>query len=87
MEFFRNRKKNNYENRRVIRISFIRLEENSENFFGLPMIEHVRRRACLSMLENEVFVATCDEEIEEAVKENNGKVLKTGNPIKTEHQE
>ena len=45
-------------------LASVRLERKIlKNFFGLPMIEHVRRRACLSMLENEVFVATCDKEI------------------------
>ena len=47
-------------------------------FHGLPMIEHVRRRAILSELKDNVYVATCDEEIEEVIQQNNGKVIKTG---------
>ncbi|MFZ4377837.1 MAG: cytidylyltransferase domain-containing protein, partial [Saprospiraceae bacterium] len=32
-------------------------------FHGLPMIEHVRRRALMSKAFEDVYVATCDEEI------------------------
>lgn len=45
--------------------------------FGLPMIEHVRRRACLCETLAEVFVATCDHEIKEAVEFFGGKVIMT----------
>ena len=38
-------------------------------FHGLPMIEHVRRRALLSMHINNVYVATCDVEIAEAIQQ------------------
>ena len=31
-------------------------------FYGLPMIEHVRRRALLADSISEVYVATCDQE-------------------------
>jgi 3-deoxy-manno-octulosonate cytidylyltransferase (CMP-KDO synthetase) len=44
---------------------------------GLPMIEHVRRRALLSGAEIDVYVATCDEEIAEAVRGFGGKVIMT----------
>lgn len=44
---------------------------------GLPMIEHVRRRALLCRRFSEVVVATCDPEIAAVVKENRGKVLMT----------
>ncbi|MBW1944405.1 MAG: 3-deoxy-manno-octulosonate cytidylyltransferase, partial [Deltaproteobacteria bacterium] len=37
---------------------------------GLPMIEHVRRRALLAEGIDEVVVATCDQEIMDAVMEN-----------------
>jgi 3-deoxy-manno-octulosonate cytidylyltransferase (CMP-KDO synthetase) len=37
------------------------------DFFGLPMIEHVRRRALLSGYLSEVYVATCDKAIAEIV--------------------
>ena len=30
---------------------------------GLPMIEHIRRRALLAKNVSEVFIATCDQEI------------------------
>ena len=36
------------------------------------MIEHVRRRALLCKLFDEVYVATDDDEIAEIVKKNNG---------------
>jgi len=44
---------------------------------GVPMIEHVRRRVALSDLLDEVIVATCDEEIREAVEEAGGRVIMT----------
>lgn len=44
---------------------------------GLPMIEHVRRRALMCPTLSEVIVATCDEEIAEAVRANGGKVIMT----------
>lgn len=46
---------------------------------GLPMIEHVRRRAAMCTMLDEVYVATCDEEIAEVVSKGNGKVILTGN--------
>jgi 3-deoxy-manno-octulosonate cytidylyltransferase (CMP-KDO synthetase) len=45
----------------------------------LPMIEHVRRRALLSPLVDEVYVATCDEEIMETVQRFGGKAIMTAN--------
>ena len=48
-------------------------------FHGLPMIEHVRRRALLSDTVSDVYVATCDEEIAEAVRGFDGKVIMTAN--------
>jgi 3-deoxy-manno-octulosonate cytidylyltransferase (CMP-KDO synthetase) len=46
---------------------------------GLPMIEHVRRRALLSRATNEVYVTTCDEEIADTVRAFGGKVIMTAN--------
>lgn len=46
-------------------------------FFGLPMVEHVRRRALLSDLVDEVYVATCDEEVASLVRKNGGNVVMT----------
>jgi 3-deoxy-manno-octulosonate cytidylyltransferase (CMP-KDO synthetase) len=46
-------------------------------FHGLPMIEHVRRRALLSKHINDVYVATCDVEIAEAIQSFGGKVIMT----------
>ena len=43
----------------------------------LPMIEHVRRRALLCEDADEVVVATCDDEIREAVESHGGKVIMT----------
>ena len=49
------------------------------DFFGLPMIEHVRRRALLSEYLSEVYVATCDKAIAETVSSYGGKVIMTSN--------
>lgn len=51
-------------------------------FHGLPMIEHVRRRAMLCDAISEVIVATCDEEIASVVKGFGGRVVMTGNDHK-----
>ena len=47
------------------------------NIHGLPMIEHVRRRALLSKELDDVIVTTCDEEIGNAVASYGGKVIMT----------
>ena len=47
-------------------------------FFGYPMIEHVRRRALLSEKISDVYVATCDQKIADAVIAHGGKVILTG---------
>lgn len=44
---------------------------------GLPMVEHVRRRAALSGAFSEVLVATCDEEIASAVRRHGGRAVMT----------
>ena len=44
---------------------------------GLPMVEHVRRRALLCRRFSEVVVATCDEEIAAVVRGYGGKVVMT----------
>ena len=49
------------------------------DFYGLPMLEHVRRRALLAKSISDVFVATCDIEIAEKIKSFGGKVLMTSN--------
>lgn len=46
-------------------------------FVGLPMIEHVRRRALLCPMLSDVYVATCDPEIAEVVEGYGGKVIMT----------
>jgi len=51
-------------------------------FHGLPMIEHVRRRALMSMSVVDVYVATCDDEIAEAVRKFGGKVIMTASTHK-----
>ena len=48
------------------------------DFFGHPMIEHVRRRALLSPHLDEVYVATCDQVIADTVKNYGGNVIMTG---------
>lgn len=49
------------------------------NIYGLPMIEHVRRRVALCPLINDVVVATCDREIFNVVVNNGGKAIMTSN--------
>jgi 3-deoxy-manno-octulosonate cytidylyltransferase (CMP-KDO synthetase) len=44
---------------------------------GLPMVEHVRRRTCLSKVIDEVYVATCNREIFDAVAGFGGKAVMT----------
>ena len=44
---------------------------------GLPMVEHVRRRALLCRGFCDVVVATCDPEIADVVERNGGKVVMT----------
>jgi len=46
-------------------------------FFGLPMIEHVRRRALMCSGLSSVIVATCDEKIADAVRSYGGEVVMT----------
>lgn len=48
-------------------------------FHGLPMIEHVRRRALMSRSIDEVYVATCDTEIAEKIQAYGGQVIMTAN--------
>jgi len=48
-------------------------------FEGLPMVEHVRRRALLSPSLDDVYVATCDKEIADIVTDRGGKVIMTAN--------
>ncbi len=49
------------------------------NILDLPMIEHVRRRACLSSEVDDVYVATCDEEIFKVVTRLEGRAIMTAN--------
>jgi len=49
------------------------------DFFGLPMVEHVRRRALLSRNLSEVYVATCDDVIADTINSYGGKVIMTNN--------
>ena len=51
-------------------------------FHGLPMIEHVRRRALLSQAISDVIVATCDEDIASAIRGFGGKVVMTADTHK-----
>ncbi len=46
---------------------------------GLPLIEHVRRRVELMSLFDDVYVATCDNEIKELVETHGGRVIMTAN--------
>lgn len=47
------------------------------SILGLPMIEHVRRRVSLNRQLAAVIVATCDQEIREAVEAYGGRVIMT----------
>lgn len=49
---------------------------------GLPMVEHVYRRSKMSDTLDAVFVATCDDEIREAVDTFGGKTIMTSNEHK-----
>lgn len=48
-------------------------------FRDVPMIEHVRRRALMAEGLDEVYVATCDEEIATTVASSGGNVIMTAN--------
>jgi 3-deoxy-manno-octulosonate cytidylyltransferase (CMP-KDO synthetase) len=48
-----------------------------KHILDLPMIEHVRRRVALCACVDEVYVATCDEEIRETVESYGGKAIMT----------
>jgi 3-deoxy-manno-octulosonate cytidylyltransferase (CMP-KDO synthetase) len=47
------------------------------NIAGLPLVEHVRRRAMLAQGIDLVVVATCDEEIRSAVEKAGGRAIMT----------
>ena len=48
-----------------------------KNLFGLPMIEHVRRRAVLSGVFYKVYVVTNNKTVKKIVESNGGNVLLT----------
>lgn len=52
------------------------------NIHGIPMIEHVRRRALLSNYLKKIIVATCDEEISDSIKKYGGDVVMTSSSHK-----
>lgn len=54
-----------------------------EKFFGLPMLEHVRRRVLLCPGVDEVVVATCDPEIVDSVRGFGGKTILTSDAHRT----
>ena len=47
------------------------------DFYGIPMIEHVRKRSLLSKSITNVFVATCDDIISDKIKLFGGEVIMT----------
>lgn len=49
---------------------------------GLPMIEHVRRRVLLAQNVEEVYIATCDQEIKQALEAFGAKVIMTSDQHK-----
>lgn len=61
-------------------LNSVRLEQKVLiDIHGLPMVEHVRRRALLSRKVNNVYVATGDDEIKNVIKSYGGQVLFTMN--------
>ena len=52
-------------------------------FFGLPMLEHVRRRALLVDEVSRVIVATCDDEIYDLISSYGGDVIMTSDRCKS----
>jgi 3-deoxy-manno-octulosonate cytidylyltransferase (CMP-KDO synthetase) len=52
-------------------------------FYGLPMIEHVRRRALMCKDLSSVIVATCDDEIASTINHFGGEVVFTSKTHKT----
>jgi len=48
-------------------------------FHGVPMIEHVRRRALMARGLDDAIVATCDDEISSVVRSHGGRVVMTAN--------
>lgn len=47
------------------------------DFFGIPMIEHVRKRSLLSKSISNVYVATCDKIISDKIRSFDGDVIMT----------
>jgi 3-deoxy-manno-octulosonate cytidylyltransferase (CMP-KDO synthetase) len=71
--------------RKVVAIIPARMESSRfpgkplADILGLPMVEHVRRRVALSAAVGDVYVATCNSEILEAVERFGGKAIMTAN--------
>lgn len=71
--------------RKVVAIIPARMESSRfpgkplARILDLPMIEHVRRRVCLSNVLDDVFVATCNQEIVDVVERFGGKAIMTAN--------
>jgi 3-deoxy-manno-octulosonate cytidylyltransferase (CMP-KDO synthetase) len=71
--------------RKVVAIIPARMESSRfpgkplAKILDLPMIEHVRRRVCLSKTVDDVWVATCNQEIVDAVESFGGRAVMTAN--------
>ena len=52
------------------------------NIKNLPMVEHVRRRALMSFDRNDVYIATCDDEIINVLSKYDSNIIKTSNQHK-----
>ena len=71
--------------RRVVAVIPARMESSRfpgkplAKILNLPMVEQVRRRACLSDVIDEVFVATCNQEIINVVEQYGGSAIMTAN--------
>ena len=73
----------NYNKIKIVAIIPVRMESSRLpgkpliNLLGLPMVEHVRRRALLCKKFDEIIVATCNKEISDCVKYFGGNVIMT----------
>ena len=83
MEYFLNNLKNNIVAIIPCHLASIRFPNKILlNIEGLPMVEHVRRRAVLSSELKKIYVATCDKLISSKMLDYKVKTIKTSNKHK-----
>ena len=79
-----------YHNKPMKQVVVIPARLNSQRFpnkilldlKGLPMLEHVRRRVLLAQNVEEVYIATCDQEIKQTLEVFGAKVIMTSDQHK-----